>query len=400
MLRTLRDQLFAPAWPRGQAVFQMTLRADRPVIWLHADTPRLAQVLASFSETLLQRAPDVGILLTAAGFDTANPELPGRVSLTIPADAPETVRLIFDQFKPAVALIATQTLPSMMIRHLGRRGVPVFLSETATPGFSARWQRVPLIARSLLAPIEKVFVQNDASHAAWRDMGLPEEAIIRSGRLSGMPVALGCNEAEREELSEAFRHRAVWLAAGLPEREEAAVLTAHREALRESHRLALILQPADPMRGPALRANCAEHFVTALRSVDEPVLPDTQVYIADTEGERGLWYRLAVACFLGGTLGADGATLSPMEAAGLGCAIVHGRVFGRHAEAFDLLRDAGATRMIQSADALGAGICTALRPEQAADQAHRAWQVISSGSEATETVMAALLARCSRPEAG
>ena len=400
MPRTLLDQLFAPVRQRGQAISQLPVRWDRSVIWLHADTARAAQVLARFSETLLQRAPDIGILLTAPEFDAPTPELPGRISLIVSADPLDATQLVLDQLKPAVVLIAAQILPAAMIRLLGRAGVPVFVIESATPSFASRWQRFPMVARSLLAQIEKVFVQNDASHAAWRDMGLSEDAIIRSGRLSGMPVALGCNETEREELSESFRHRAVWLAAGLPEKEEAAVLAAHREALRESHRLALILQPADPMRGPALRALCADHFVTALRSIDDPVLPETQVYIVDTEGERGLWYRLAVACFLGGTLGAEGATLNPMEAAGLGCAIVHGRMFGRHAEAFDLLRDAGATRMIQSAEALGAAICTALRPEQAADQAHRAWQVISSGSEATETVMAALLARCAPGDAG
>ena len=397
MPRPLLDQLFAPVWQRGQAVEQLSARFDRPVIWLHADTSRAAQVLARFSETLLQRAPEVGIVLSATEFGEPQPELPGRVCLIMPADA---TQLVLDQVRPSVALIAAQTLPAGMIRHLGRSGVPVFIIESSAPNFPSRWQRVPMVARSLLAQIETVFVQNAPSESAWLDMGMPQSSIIRCGRLSGMPVALGCNETEREELSESFRHRAVWLAAGLPEREEAAVLAAHREALRESHRLALILQPADPMRGPALRARSAEHFVTALRSVDEPVLPETQVYVVDTEGERGLWYRLAVACFLGGTLGAEGATLSPMEAAGLGCAIVHGRVYGRHSEAFDLLRDAGATRMIQSAEALGAAICTALRPEQAADQAHRAWQVISSGSEATETVMAALLARCPPPEAG
>lgn len=395
MSRRLIDQFLAPGRKRGTGGVQLSSIADRPVIWLHADTPRMAQVLARFSETLLQNAPQVGVLLTAPDFVEISAEPPGGIFLCLPVGAPEAVMQVLGQITPAVALIAAQTLPDAMIRAFGRVGTPVMVVEALTPSFRSRWQRVPLVARGLLAQIDTVFVQSAASRAAWIEMGLPESAVRHCGRLSGMPVALGCNEAEREELSESFRNRAIWLAAGLPEREEEAVLAAHREALRESHRLALILQPADPTRGPELRARCAEHFVTALRSVDDPVLPETQVYIVDTEGERGLWYRLAVACFLGGTLGADGATRSPMEAAGLGCAIVHGRIYGRHAEAFDLLRDAGATRMIQSADALGAAICTALRPEQAADQAYRAWQVISSGAEATETVMAALLARTS-----
>jgi 3-deoxy-D-manno-octulosonic-acid transferase len=392
---SLFDQMFTSARKPGAALPASLSRLPAPLIWLHADHMRAAQMLAGFSETLSQRAPGIGILLTSPELPPDLAELPNRICLPLSADHPDPARQILERISPAVALIAAQTLPANLIRSLTLRRIPVFLVETEKPRLGSRWQRLPGIGRHLLAGVETVFVQNAASKAVWLDMGVREGAIVRAGRLSGMPVALRCNEAEREELSEAFRHRTLWLAAGLPEREEAAVLAAHREALRESHRLALILQPADPMRGPELRARCAEQFVTALRSLDDPVTPETQVYVADTDGERGLWYRLAVACYLGGTLGADGPSLSPMEAAGLGCAIVHGRMFGRYSEAFDLLREARATRMIQGAESLGSAVCTALRPEQAADQAHRAWQVISAGSAATETIMSALLVRTS-----
>ena len=40
----------------------------------------------------------------------------------------------------------------------------------------------------------------------------------------------------------------------------------------------------------------------ARRAADEPITADTQVYVADTLGEMGLFYRLAPFCFLGGTL--------------------------------------------------------------------------------------------------
>ncbi len=388
---SLLDQMFSAGRKPGAELPASLSRLSAPLIWLHADDLRATQMLAGFSETVLQRAPNTSILLTGPEFPPDLAELPNRICLPLANDDPEPARQILERISPASALIAAQTLPAHLIRALALRRVPVFIVETGKPRHGSRWQRLPGMTRHLLAGVETVFVQTAASKAAWLALGMRDDAIVRAGRLSGMPVALRCNEAEREELSEAFRHRTLWLAAGLPEREEAAVLAAHREAMRESHRLGLILQPADPMRGPELRARCAEQFVTALRSVDDPVMPDTQVYVADTEGERGLWYRLAVACYLGGTLGADGPSLSPMEPAGLGCAIIHGRMFGRYSEAFDMLREARATRMIQSAEALGSALCTALRPEQAADQAHRAWQVISGGSAATETIMGALL---------
>lgn len=400
MAPSMIDSIFRLARAPSQINPLALERLGDPLVWMHSDDTRNAQVLTALSETLLQRAPGFSVLLSHPEGAETPPDLTGRVCLPLSADDAGMVNWLLARQKPAVALFAVQDIPAGMVSALGRASVPVIIAEADSPRFSSRWGRVPGFGRTVLPHIETICLPNDAARADWREAGMPDAALIRCGRLSATPVALGCSESEREELAEYFRHRTVWLAAGVPEREEEAVLAAHREALRESHRLALILHPADPMRGPVLRDVFAKQFITALRSDDDQITPETQVYIADTEGERGLWYRLAVACFLGGSLGGDGAQYSPMEAAGLGCAIVHGRMFGRFSEPFDLLREARATRMIQSADALGSAICTALRPEQAADQAHRAWKVISGGSEATETVIGAVLAAATRAEAG
>lgn len=399
MASSMIDQIFRLSRAPSQSAPLVLERLTDPLVWMHSDDVRNAQVLTALSETLLQRAPGFSVLLTHPEGAERPPDLPGRVCMAVPADDPAMVNWLLARQKPAAVLIAAQDIPAGMVSALGRASVPVIIAEADTPKFLSRWGRLPGFGRSVLPHIATVCLPHAAARAPWRDAGVPDAALIACGRLSATPVALGCNESEREELAENFRHRTVWLAAGVPEREEDAVLAAHREALRESHRLALIMHPADPMRGPVLRDAFAKQFITALRSDDDQITPETQVYIADTEGERGLWYRLAVTCFLGGSLGGEGAQYSPMEAAGLGCAIVHGRMFGRFSEPFDLLREARATRMIQSADALGSAICTALRPEQAADQAHRAWKVISGGSEATETVIGAVLAAATRAEA-
>ena len=367
-------------------------RLPRPYLWMHSDDPRQAQSLAALSAAALHRETGLCVLLSLPKATIPDlPDLPGRVVLPVERDATALVQAMdANGHLPAAVLLTARKLPAGMLTALARKQVPVLAIDADAPDLDSGWRHLPGFSRHVLTRLDHVFLQSTGARAAWLDRGLAPEALSICGKVSAMPAALGCNEAERDALAEAFRLRPVWLAVSLPEREEAMVMAAHREALRESHRLALILHPSDPHRGPALRARFSAQFNTALRSVDDPVTPETQVYIADTEGERGLWYRLAVACYLGGSLTGDGAMTTPLEPAALGCAIVHGRFFGRHPDAFDLLRAARATRMIQSAEALGSAICTALRPEQASDQAHRGWQVISNGHEATETVLSAL----------
>ena len=40
----------------------------------------------------------------------------------------------------------------------------------------------------------------------------------------------------------------------------------------------------------------------ALRSANEPITPKTDVYVADTIGEMGIWYEIAPIVFIGGSL--------------------------------------------------------------------------------------------------
>ncbi|MFN7002337.1 MAG: 3-deoxy-D-manno-octulosonic acid transferase [Roseinatronobacter sp.] len=393
MAARLGEQLFQRSRGLGAAAHDVLANLPGPFVWMHSDEAREAQLLVNLSAALLQRDPDIAVLLTLPESIAATvSDLPRRVILSCDGDAAALAQgFIVRNRLPAALLIAVEQLPTAMITALGRKKVPVIAIDTDAPTFASGWRYLPGFKRGVLSNLSHVFLQTPAARDAWLAHGLAEAALTLCGRLAATPTALGCNEAERDALAEAFRLRPIWLAVGVPEREEPMILAAHREALRESHRLALILHPSDRQRGPHLKALFEGQFQTALRSQDDLVSSETQVYIVDTDDERGLWYRLAVACYLGGSLTADGATITPLEPAGLGCAIVHGRFYGRHADAFDLLREARATRMIQSADALGAAICTAMRPEQAADQAHRGWQVISVGFEATEAVLATLL---------
>jgi 3-deoxy-D-manno-octulosonic-acid transferase len=255
---------------------------------------------------------------------------------------------------------------------------------------------LPGMGARILRKVPDIFVPTEEHARLWLQAGALPAQVRICGSLNDAPTAAPCNEAERDQLADALRQRGVWAALTVPEAEESYVIAALRETLRESHRAVLILNPADPRRGPALRAELADRFQTALRSADDLITPETQVYIADTEEERGLWYRLAVACFIGGTLSRGGAGCSPFEAAGLGCAIVHGRETGRYGGDFARLADVQAARRILRPDALGRTLCAVLRPDAAALLATRAWEVVSDGAAASEAISEVLLRHVQR----
>jgi 3-deoxy-D-manno-octulosonic-acid transferase len=89
----------------------------------------------------------------------------------------------------------------------------------------------------------------------------------------------------------------------------------------------------------------------ALRSRDEQPLPATDIYVADTMGELGLFYRLAPIVFMGGSLVAHGGQ-NPIEAIKLGAAIVHGPHVFNFSDVYETLDGAGGARVADSREAL------------------------------------------------
>jgi len=75
---------------------------------------------------------------------------------------------------------------------------------------------------------------------------------------------------------------------------------------------------------------------SARRSLGQAISSLTAVYIADTMGEMGLFYRLTPFCFLGGTLVPVGGH-NPIEPAVLGCAVLAGPHRSSNTRAFDAI---------------------------------------------------------------
>jgi 3-deoxy-D-manno-octulosonic-acid transferase len=88
----------------------------------------------------------------------------------------------------------------------------------------------------------------------------------------------------------------------------------------------LILAPRHPERGASLEAmvQALTSEKTARRSLGQTITASTDVYIADTLGEMGLFYRLARVTLMGGSLLPGIGGHNPLEPARLGSVIISG----------------------------------------------------------------------------
>jgi len=125
-------------------------------------------------------------------------------------------------------------------------------------------------------------------------------------------------------LSGLIAGRPAWLAASTHPGEEEFAIAAHRALARRHPNLLTVIAPRHPKRGPDVASLAARAGLRGARRA-EGLSPDSavDVYVADTIGEMGLFFRLTPLVLVGGTLVPIGGH-NPIEPAKLGAAILHG----------------------------------------------------------------------------
>ncbi len=370
-------------------------RPDGPLVWFHgASIGETASVLPLIDRIAAMR-PDAAVLATsatrAAAALLARRLPPGAIHQYYPMDRTAWVRRFLRHWRPDLALWIESELWPNMLRELRAHSVPAaLLNARMSPSSFERWRRFPRFARRVLDSFEVTLAQ-DAEHAA-RFRRLGADPVRIPGNLKYAAPPLGADEAALETMLDAVADRPVWLAASTHPGEEAQVAYAHR-ALRHSHAGVLtLLAPRHPERGDEIETLLAAKngLAVARRSRGELPGAATGVYLIDTLDELGLFYRVAEAVFVGGSLVPHGGQ-NPLEPARLGAALAHGPAMFNFTEIAAELAAAGGALQVADRDGLVAAIGMLLSDSEARrTQAARAAAVASARSGVLDEVLGAL----------
>lgn len=321
--------------------------ADRPggpLVWGHAVGVGEAMALAGLFARLAQSRPDVRFLITTtartSGDALRRTGLPPAVQHQFaPADTPGAVRRFLDHWRPDLAVWCEMDLWPTLIDATAARGIPrVLVNARLSDASMARRRRGRWIYRALLPGFDRLFAQNETSAAHLVALGADPSQVTVSGTIKSLTPPLACDADDLAAWLAALRIRPVWLLASSHPGEEALALQAHQR-LRERHPDALlIIAPRAPARGGEVAGLCQPP--APLRSGGSHLPDDTAVYVADTIGEMGLWYRVAPVALVGGSFASVGGH-NPHEPLALGCRVLHGPHVWNFAESYQQLDAAG-----------------------------------------------------------
>ncbi|WP_172328603.1 3-deoxy-D-manno-octulosonic acid transferase [Mangrovicoccus sp. HB161399] len=371
-------------------------RPEGPLVWFHAASVGESLSILEVIKRLGLHDPALNFLVTTGTVTSAellSARMPPRcVHQFIPLDVVPFVRRFLGHWQPDLAIWTESEFWPALITETSDRGTPILLLNARLSERSARrWYAIGKSARCLLDRFAAVQVQDDATAAHLRKLGLPRDRMAVTGTLKEGTPPPPCDESELARLSGMLKGRPLWCAASTHEGEEEIAAEAHRIAQKGTHRLLMILAPRHPERGPAIRDMlAAKGLAVRLRSETASPDEDCDVYVADTLGEMGLWYRLAPVSFVGGSLARVGGH-NPYEPAALGSAILHGPHVHNFADIYARLDAAAAALRVEDAAGLGATVAELMQPSRSAPMAYAAWELSSSGADVTDKAIALIL---------
>jgi 3-deoxy-D-manno-octulosonic-acid transferase len=314
-----------------------------PAVWVHGVSVGESLSALPIIERLRRERPDIAIVVTTATTTSAEilaKRLPeGVIHQFAPIDTPQAVTAFLDHWRPGLAVFIESDIWPNLLGELTAREIPhALLSARITEKSFNGWQTFRGSMSRLLKGYGLVMAQDEASEDRLRRMGVTPGA---QANLKTIGAPLNVDETALAALQALVGGRRVIVAASTHYGEDNILAKALEGFVYEGDLLVLV--PRHPIKAGDIRLDVESLGLhVAQRSLKEPISERIQVYLADTLGELGLFFRLADIVVMGGSFLTGIGGHNPLEAARLGKAVITGPDTSNWQGVFQALSTAGA----------------------------------------------------------
>lgn len=297
-------------------------RKNGHYIWFHA-----ASVGESLSILpLIDKISGYNILITTGTVSSAKLLSGGNYQHQfVPVDLKPCVERFLQYWQPSLAIFVESELWPHLIFET-KKYCPLILANASISEKSLNnWMRFPGLkefALDMLAQFSEILVQSRKDVERFKILGQMQVEYFGNIKMAAAPLSYSPQELDR--LKNMSTGRKIVLAASTHHDEEEQLAEIYQNLKKEVDNLLFIIVPRHPSRGKKIAELLqAKGLNIALRSQDDEINPQIDIYLANTIGELGIFYRMTDIAFIGGSLIKHGGQ-NPLEAARLDTAIIIG----------------------------------------------------------------------------
>ena len=310
-------------------------------------------------KAIQHRYPEISITVTTTS-PTGSAEVVKAFGTSVqhcylPFDISICVKRFLRQVSPKSWIIMETELWPNSIYFASKQGVKVMLANARLSEKSAgQYSKRMKLSQPMLQSLDIIAAQSQQAAERFIELGVSPSRVKVCGSLKFDLTLPEDKIAQAEILRQQWRDKSapIWVAGSVHPGEFDAMIQAHKRLLASKPDALLVMVPRHPEQfNAAAEKILASGLSLARRSLQDSVTFNTQVLLGDTMGELLTFYGAADQAFIGGTLISNGGH-NPLEPAAFGLPVYVGPNHWDFAEITRLLEDAGALKVIVSADEL------------------------------------------------
>lgn len=372
-------------------------RPKGDIIWLHAVSVGETNSSLILVEELLKSLPQTSILFTTTTLTSASiiakklTDFNGRViHQFLPLDSYACVREFLEYWHPNKAIFVESEIWPNFIYEAHKANIKTFLVNARISKKSfKKWNFAKKIGFDIFSYFDEIFVQKKEDQELFSKL-LGKEALFY-GNLKSQAQNLFCDQKELQKLQSQIADRKIWVSASTHKGEEEIIIAAHKKLKKEFSDLLTVIVPRHPNRAEEIKL-LLNGINFSQRSKNQVISKSTEIYIADTLGELGIFYSLQNFAFIGGSLVEVGGH-NPFEAIKLGCAVISGKLVPNFAEIYRDLEEKDACIIVDNLEQLTFAVSTLLKDRALSEKLlNNASMVIKNSDNIVKKIASKLLA--------
>lgn len=284
---------------------------ERPagkMIWVHAASIGEASSAITYIKHYRSKHPDTQVLLTTITLTSANllrnkiAAIPGCYHQFVVADVPNWIDNFLKYWNFDMAIFLESEIWPNIIHALNDRKIPIYLLNARLSDRSFRkWRLVKRMMTALLSRFKGILAQSKLD--AERFSFFYKDNVLQIDNLKYANEPLLCDENLFEVFKSFCAGRNIFVAASTHSGEEEIILRAHK-MMNSVVPVTTIIIPRHVERIHEICNICDKlNLRYTLRSdATRGCLANSDIFVVDTYGELGTFYRLSQVTFVGGSL--------------------------------------------------------------------------------------------------
>lgn len=282
-------------------------RPEGKLIWMHGASVGESISMLPLINRLLEIYPDAHVMVTTGTLTSAEimaKRLPERAfHQYLPIENPVFATRFVKHWRPDIALWFESEFWPAMLSCIRRKNIPLILVNGRISNRSfKRWQQFEFVIKEILDCFNLCLGQSEEDTYRLRVLGAKNTLCLGNLKYAGLPLPV--DPDKKQDIADQISNRPTWLVSSTHDDEEFKIARFIKDMKQKIPHLLTFIAPRHPHRGVEIKERLSKELglKVALRSAGEKITPDTDVYIADTIGELGIWYELFPVVFIGGSL--------------------------------------------------------------------------------------------------